>query len=201
MLGAEYRNVNKSFLHSKCFFYIFFGLFYVMCDNPLHQWVQSNKGKEGFGDSLVKLLSFACSEWIRRECSVSLTGSDGLSWFLAKGPSKFPLANWVESPEKNAEAIVDFCEMSKTCPIPESLKLDFPKFLDLRGVVCPGNAVRARLVMAGFPAGRPLDFYLDEGSPIENVPGALVADGIKVLSRVKKENYWVLTVVKPENNV
>ena len=172
-----------------------------MNENPLFQWVQSNKDKEGFGVSLVKLLSFACSEWIRRECSVSLTGSDGLSWFLAKAQSEFPLARWVESPEKNADAIVDFCEKSRREPIPECLKMDFPKVVDLRGVVCPGNAVRARLIMAGFPAGRPLDFYLDEGSPIENVPGTLVADGVAVVSRVKKEGYWVLTVVKPEKNV
>ena len=172
-----------------------------MSDSPLYQWVQSNKDREGFGDSLVKLLSFACTEWVRRECSVPLTGSDGLSWFLAKGSGKFPLAKWVESPEVNADAIVDFCERSRREPIPECLKMDFPKVLDLRGVACPGNAVRARLVMAGFPAGRPLDFYLDEGSPIENVPGALVADGVTVVSRKKKGNYWVLTVVKPEKNV
>ncbi len=172
-----------------------------MNENPLHQWVKTNRGTDGFGAALLKLLSFACTEWIRRECSVTLTGSDGLSWFLTKAPSKFALANWLESPEDNAEAIVDFCEMSRTSPIPECLKMDFPKVLDLRGVECPGNAVRARLVMAGFPAGRPLEFYLDEGSPIENVPGALVADGMKVVSRVKKGNYWVLTVVKPENKV
>jgi len=172
-----------------------------MNENPLHQWVRANRGTDGFGSALLKLLSFACTEWIRRECFVTLTGSDGLSWFLTKASSKFPLANWVESPEDNAEAIVDFCEMSKTNPIPECLKTDFPRVLDLRGVKCPGNAVRARLVMSGFPAGRPLDFYLDEGSPIENVPGSLVADGMLVVSRVKKENYWVLTVVKPENKV
>ena len=172
-----------------------------MNDNPLRQWVLSNRGRDGFGDSLLKLLSFACAEWIRRECSVPLTGTDGLSWFLSKAPAKFPLANWLEKPEKYAEAIVDFCQMSRTSPIPDGLKLDFPTMLDLRGVACPGNAVRARLVMAGFPAGRPLDFYLDDGSPIENVPGALVADGMTVVSRVKKEGYWVLTVVKPENKV
>jgi len=33
------------------------------------------------------------------------------------------------------------------------------------------------------------------------VPGSLVADGIKVLSRKKTGNYWVLSVVKPDENV
>ena len=172
-----------------------------MDKNPLLVWVEKKKKKEGFGKSLVQLLGYACTDWIRRECSVSLTGTDGLSWFLAKAPSEIPMGEWVQSPEAHAESIVEFCEKSKTAPIPVALKMDFPKVLDLRGVVCPGNSVRARLVMAGFPAGRPLEIYLDEGSPIENVPGSLVADGIKVLSRKKTGNYWVLSVVKPDENV
>ena len=170
-------------------------------NNPLHVWVENNRHKEGFDKSLVQLLSYACADWIRRECSVSLTGTDGLSWFLAKAPTEIPVGEWVQHPEENAEKIIDFCEKSRTMPIPESLKMDFPGVLDLRGVVCPGNSVRARLVMAGFPAGRELEIDLDEGSPIENVPGALVADGIRVLSREKKGNYWALTVVKPQNKV
>ncbi len=173
----------------------------MMGKNPLLVWVEINRKKEGFGNSLVQLLTYACTDWIRRECSTSLTGTDGLSWFLAKAPSEIPIGEWVQNPEKNAEAIVDFCEMSKTAPIPAALKMDFPKVLDLRGVVCPGNSVRARLVMSGFPTERELDIYLDDGSPIENVPGALVADGIKVISRKKTGNYWTLTVVRPINKV
>ena len=119
----------------------------MMGKNPLLVWVENNRKKEGFGNSLVQLLTYACTDWIRRECSVSLTGTDGLSWFLAKAPSEIPMGEWVQNPEMNAEAIVEFCERSKTAPIPESLKVDFPKVLDLRGVVCPGNSVRARLVM------------------------------------------------------
>lgn len=172
-----------------------------MDKNPLLVWVENNRKKDGFGKSLVQLLGYACTDWIRRECSASLTGTDGLAWFLAKAPAEIPMGEWVQSPEEHAEAIVDFCERSKTAPIPESLKMEFPKVLDLRGVACPGNSVRSRLVMAGFPAGRPLEIYLDEGSPIENVPGSLVADGIKVLSRKKTGNYWVLSVVKPDENV
>lgn len=172
-----------------------------MGENPLQAWIASNREKEGFGKALVQLLAYACTDWIRRECFVSLTGTDGLSWFLAKAPSDFPVGEWVQNPESHAEDIVVFCEKSKVSPIPEGLKMEFPKVLDLRGVVCPGNSVRARLVMGGFPAERTLDIYLDEGAPIENVPGSLVADGIKVLSRKKTGNYWVLTVVKPADNV
>ena len=79
------------------------------------------------------------------------------------------------------------------------LEGEVPALLDLRGVACPRNAVRSRLVMAGYPCGKVLEIWLDSGSPIENVPGSLVADGHKVLNREKKADYWVLKVVKPDN--
>jgi TusA-related sulfurtransferase len=53
--------------------------------------------------------------------------------------------------------------------------------------------------MAGYPRGKELEIWLDEGSPIENVPGSLVADGNKVVFREKKGDYWVIKVVKPDN--
>ena len=52
-----------------------------------------------------------------------------------------------------------------------------------------------------YPAGRTLKIWLDEGSPIENVPGSLIADGHKVLSREKKGNYWEISVVKSDSKV
>jgi TusA-related sulfurtransferase len=81
-------------------------------------------------------------------------------------------------------------------PLPEALKGVVPTLLDLRGVVCPNNSMRSRLVMAGLPEGAELEIYLDEGSPIENVPGALVADGHVVKKRQKKEGFWSISVVK-----
>jgi TusA-related sulfurtransferase len=51
--------------------------------------------------------------------------------------------------------------------------------------------------MSGYPRGRVLKIDLDEGSPIENVPGALVADGCSIVSREKKDGFWEISVVKP----
>ena len=51
--------------------------------------------------------------------------------------------------------------------------------------------------MAGYPRGRELSILLDEGSPIENVPGALVADGCRIVSREKNADFWKISVVKP----
>ena len=94
------------------------------------------------------------------------------------------------------DEIADFCEKAKTLPLPAALQGEIHSVLDLRGVKCPLNAARSRIVMSGYPAGKTLKIWLDDGSPIENVPGSLVADGHKVLSREKKSNYWEISVVK-----
>ncbi|MCF0224630.1 MAG: sulfurtransferase TusA family protein [Fibrobacter sp.] len=86
-------------------------------------------------------------------------------------------------------------------PLPKILEQKLPEILDLRGVACPRNAARSRLVLAGLPKGYRLTIYLDEGSPIENVPTSLVADGHIVEKRQKNGDFWVLTVVKGESRV
>jgi TusA-related sulfurtransferase len=110
---------------------------------------------------------------------------------------ELPLGQWLEDPQANCGPIAAFCENAKSGPLPSGLSAEIPDVLDLRGVVCPGNAVRSRLVMAGYPLGKTLEILLDEGSPVENVPGALVADGCRIVSREKKQNYWSISVVKP----
>jgi TusA-related sulfurtransferase len=111
------------------------------------------------------------------------------------------VGEWSENPEKYMDEIADFCENAKILPLPAALQGEIPSVLDLRGVKCPLNAARSRIVMSGYPAGRTLKILLDEGSPIENVPGSLVADGHKVLSREKKGNFWEISVVKSDSRV
>lgn len=163
--------------------------------NSLNCWIEANKDKDGFDISLMKLLSFACAEWIRRTRGTVVDANVGLSLFLSS-KTEYPLVNWVQSPVDFASDIVDFCEKSKELPLPDSIGVDFPKLLDLRGVKCPANAVRSRLVMAGLPEGFELEILLDEGSPIENVPQALVADGHFIKKREKNGLFWQITVVK-----
>lgn len=166
-----------------------------MLKTPLQSWIDANRGNENFPSSLLELLRFACVEWIRRERGRVLTKDEALSLFLS-AVDRFPVGEWVEKPVENALEIADFCEKSKVNLLPESVAVEFPRYLDLRGVVCPGNSVRSRLVMAGLPDGFQLKIALDEGSPIENVPQSLVADGHKVIFREKKADFWEITVVK-----
>ncbi len=68
--------------------------------------------------------------------------------------------------------------------------------VDLRGVTCPTNFVKAKLAMEMVDAGAVLQFYLDEGEPVSNVPRSLKAEGNKLLGLEKLEGYYVLTVEK-----
>ena len=68
--------------------------------------------------------------------------------------------------------------------------------IDLRGVKCPTNFVKAKLAMEMIDSGEVLEFYLDEGEPVENVPRSLKAEGNKLLSLTRAEGYYVLTVEK-----
>jgi len=49
--------------------------------------------------------------------------------------------------------------------------------LDLRGVPCPLNWVRARLLLEGLEPGTELRLQLDPGEPVESVPRSAAEDG------------------------
>lgn len=53
--------------------------------------------------------------------------------------------------------------------------------IDLRGVACPMNYVKAKLGLEKIPVGEILEIILDEGEPIRNVPASFSADGQEVI--------------------
>jgi tRNA 2-thiouridine synthesizing protein A len=52
--------------------------------------------------------------------------------------------------------------------------------LDLRGVPCPMNWVRARLELERMDVGDVLELRLDEGEPLDSVPRSAEEDGYRV---------------------
>ena len=165
---------------------------------PLFRWVDENRNSPHFEESLCRLLSFACREWIFRCRGVLLEPNEALSRFVCLTNLEYEVARWCANTTAFAHEIVDFCLKSKTLDLPPQVVVDMPQILDLRGVACPGNAVRSRLVLAGLPENFLLQIWLDEGAPSENVPLALVADGHIVEKREKKEGFWAFSVVKKE---
>ena len=67
--------------------------------------------------------------------------------------------------------------------------------LDLKGVRCPINYVKAKLFLEDLPSGDVVEFLLDEGEPIDNVPRSLQSDGHKIVT-IEKENEYYRVVVK-----
>jgi TusA-related sulfurtransferase len=68
--------------------------------------------------------------------------------------------------------------------------------IDLRGVCCPTNFVKAKLALEMIDSGETVEFYLDDGEPVKNVPRSLKEEGYKLLSLEEKEGYYVLTLEK-----
>ncbi len=72
------------------------------------------------------------------------------------------------------------------------------QFMDLRGVKCPINYVKAKIKLEGMETGKTLLLYLDDGEPIQNVPTSLKNDGQNILKQeqVSDDTYFELIVRK-----
>lgn len=68
--------------------------------------------------------------------------------------------------------------------------------MDLRGVKCPINYVKAKIRLETMEKGQTLLLYLDEGEPIRNVPTSLKNDGQEILKMAKVGEYYELLVKK-----
>ena len=68
--------------------------------------------------------------------------------------------------------------------------------IDLRGVCCPTNFVKAKLALEMIDSGEIVEFLLDDGEPVKNVPRSLREEGHKLLSLEEKEGHYVLTLEK-----
>ncbi len=66
-------------------------------------------------------------------------------------------------------------------PPPEKKTADAAAELDLRGVACPMNFVKAKLKLETLSAGQTLVLTLDDGEPIRNVPESFRGEGQEVL--------------------
>ncbi len=79
----------------------------------------------------------------------------------------------------------------------EQKPLESGYFLDLKGVACPFNYVKAKLFMEPLNRGSIITMILDEGEPIRNVPQSLKNDGHEVLEMTKiDESHYKLVVRK-----
>ncbi len=68
---------------------------------------------------------------------------------------------------------------------------------NLRGVNCPMNLVYTKVAMAALKPGEVLEIILDNGPPINNVPGSVKKEGHEVLSQTQlTDGAWSVLVRK-----
>jgi TusA-related sulfurtransferase len=71
--------------------------------------------------------------------------------------------------------------------------------IDLRGVSCPTNFVKAKLALEGIEIGEIARILLDDGEPVKNVPRSLKADGHKLIGlKQTDEGHYILELEKIE---
>lgn len=67
---------------------------------------------------------------------------------------------------------------------------------DFRGVPCPMNFVKTKMALAKISANEALEVLLSDGSPIENVPNSVKAEGHTIESITKERDYWRVRIIK-----
>lgn len=72
-----------------------------------------------------------------------------------------------------------------------------PKQLDLRGVKCPLNFVRAKLYLETLDIETVLEIFIDDGEAYDSVPKSLNEEGQEIISlSALEDGAWLLVVRK-----
>jgi len=67
---------------------------------------------------------------------------------------------------------------------------------DLRGVQCPLNFAKTKVELSKLNTGDILEIWLDDGKPVENVPGSVQGEGHKIISQQRQGEYWKVVIEK-----
>jgi sulfite reductase (ferredoxin) len=115
-------------------------------------------------------------------------GMDDSMQFKAPAPAApAPAAPAPEKPQPAPE---------KPQPVEEKKPVEGRRVKDLRGVLCPMNFVKTKLELAAMQSGELLEVWLDDGKPIENVPGSVKLEGHQVLEQEPVDDYWKVLIRK-----
>ena len=111
---------------------------------------------------------------------------DSLQFKVAKEEKASEKA--VDTPKNTSEEAIE--QEVKTNGMEPNVKKD------LRGVLCPINFVKTKIALTPMKSGELLEVLLDDGAPIENVPGSVKGEGHTIVSTEKVENYWKVLIRK-----
>jgi sulfite reductase (ferredoxin) len=69
-------------------------------------------------------------------------------------------------------------------------------FKDYRGVECPMNFVKTKMVLSQLKSGEILEILLDDGAPIDNVPRSAAAEGHTIQWQKREGEAWRVRIKK-----
>jgi sulfite reductase (ferredoxin) len=79
----------------------------------------------------------------------------------------------------------------------KALSVQTPEgMIDLRGVLCPLNFVKAKLALERIEIGQVLEVLLDEGEPMRNVPASFAQQGQTVIETKQLEDHFAIYVYR-----
>ena len=92
-------------------------------------------------------------------------------------------------------SLVSDWEPEKETTMPSVIKVDAVK--DCRTVGCPMNLVYAKVELAKLQSGQILEILLDDGPPINNVPGSVTREGHRIIEQKRlADGSWSLVIEK-----
>ena len=76
------------------------------------------------------------------------------------------------------------------------MEFDIKKSIDLHGVPCPMNFVKTKVALEKISSGQLLEVWIDDGKPVDNLPGSVKAEGHSIVEQKKIDDYWAVTIEK-----
>ena len=107
---------------------------------------------------------------------------------------QFKTADLPAAEAKPAEVTKEESEQEVSAAPADPNSADVKK--DFRGVACPMNFVKTKIALSPMKSGQILEILLDDGAPIQNVPGSVRGEGHEVLSTTMTDGYWKVLIRK-----
>ena len=105
-------------------------------------------------------------------------------------PQPFPEKGGAAKAQPSADAANAAAKPAGSDDIVPDVKKDF------RGVACPMNFVKTKIALTPMKSGQVLEILLDDGQPIQNVPGSVKNEGHTILKTEKVNDYWKVVIKK-----
>lgn len=200
LIAADLSDAGNSLKHAKESGYKTEGLRHALVYSA--RALQVVRGLEPKNDQEV-VASFI-KEFIDK--GIADKGLAGISLYFEKLQNELPDTERLEAynfAEKFYTAITELNkQMDSHFKFPSEKKKEEPKpveagnMLDLKGVKCPINYVKAKLFIENMEEGELVTILVDDGEPIRNVPNSLLNDGHQILEKERVNGHYRLVVKK-----